>query len=77
MILTTSDLGCDTMCLSCGCHLPTNTHSDPRHFTLADLKAAADAAGITPVEATNNIVDTVVDILADPKPSDGDRDKEL
>lgn len=77
MIRMTSNLERDDMCLSCGCHLPTNTHSDPRHFTLTDLKAAADAAGISPVEATNNIVDTVSDILADPTHSDGERDKEL
>lgn len=56
------------MCLSCGCHMPNNTHSDPRHFTLAELKAAANAAGITPVEAANNIVETVADLVADPTP---------
>jgi hypothetical protein len=44
---------------------------------LADLKAAADAAGISPVEATNNIVDTVGDLVADPTPPDGDSEKEL
>lgn len=70
MILTTSDLGCDTMCLSCGCHMPNNAHSDPRHFTLEDLRAAADAAGITPVEAANNITDTVADVVASPGPTD-------
>lgn len=57
------------MCLSCGCHLPTNSHSDSRHITLADLVNAAEAAGISPVEATNNISDTVADILVS-KPSD-------
>lgn len=57
------------MCLSCGCHLPTNAHGDPRHITVGDLKAAADAAGITPTEAANNIVDTVADMIIG-KPSD-------
>lgn len=57
------------MCLSCGCHLPTNSHSDPRHFTLADLVDAAEAAGITPVEVANNISDTVADMIVG-KPSD-------
>lgn len=57
------------MCLSCGCHLPTNEHHDPRHFTVTDLKAAADAAGISPVEAANNIADTVADMIVD-SPSD-------
>lgn len=57
------------MCLSCGCRLPNAAHDDSRHFTLADLKAAADAADITPVQAANNIVDTVADVVAG-SPSD-------
>lgn len=48
--------------------MPNASHSDSRHFTLGDLKAAASAAGITPVEAANNIVDTVADVIADPTP---------
>lgn len=52
------------MCLSCGCHKPNEDHHDPRHITLSDLQSAADAEGISAVEAANNIVDTVADILS-------------
>jgi hypothetical protein len=49
--------------LSCGCHQPLNDHGKDGNITLPDLQAAAEAAGISPVEAANNIVDTVADIL--------------
>jgi hypothetical protein len=52
------------MCLSCGCHKPEAGHGDDRHVTLSDLQAAADAAGISVVDAVNNIVDTVADVLS-------------
>lgn len=47
------------ICLSCGCHLPPDDHDDPRSITIAVLQAAADAAGITAVEAARNIHDCV------------------
>jgi hypothetical protein len=47
------------MCLSCSCHRPVDTHQDDRHITLDDLKAAADAAGITPLQAAQNILNEV------------------
>ena len=56
------------MCLSCGCGEPPSSHGDPRHVTLADLSAAADAAGITLDQAVQNIVATVAG-LCDPAPA--------
>jgi hypothetical protein len=46
---------------------PPNSHNDPRHITLADLSAAADAAGITLDQAVQNIVATVASLCA-PEP---------
>lgn len=43
------------MCLSCGCGEPNNDHGDPRHITQEDLAKAAEAAGITPEKAAENI----------------------
>ncbi len=47
------------MCLSCGCGEPNADHGDPRHITMSHLEAAAEAAGITPEEAADNIQRTV------------------
>lgn len=44
--------------------MPNNEHSDERHFTLRDLLNAAKAADIDPLQAVDNIVDTVSDVLA-------------
>ena len=43
------------MCLSCGCGEPDADHGDPRHITMAMLRAAAEAAEISPEEAASNI----------------------
>jgi hypothetical protein len=43
------------MCLSCGCDIPFATHQDPRNITLEQLEAAADAVGISPLDAASNI----------------------
>lgn len=43
------------MCVSCGCDEPESDHGDPRHITLAQLEEAAQAAGITPQQAAENI----------------------
>lgn len=56
------------MCLSCGCDESPNSHGDPRHITLADLSAAADAAGITLDQAVQNIVATAASLCA-PEPA--------
>jgi NTP pyrophosphohydrolases including oxidative damage repair enzymes len=42
-------------CLTCGCGLPADEHDDHRHITIDDLRAAADAAGITVEEAAANL----------------------
>lgn len=47
------------MCLTCGCHRPTATHNDQRNITIDDLEAAAAAAGITPPEAVENVIETL------------------
>jgi len=46
------------MCLSCGCGEPDADHGDPRHITMAMLRAAAEAAEISPEEAASNIAAT-------------------
>jgi hypothetical protein len=56
------------ICCSCGCSEPVNSHNDERSITLADISAAADAAGITLDQAVQNIVATVVG-LCDPAPA--------
>ena len=43
------------MCMSCGCGQPNNDHGDQRHITQNDLNNAAQAAGITPDQAAQNI----------------------
>ena len=56
------------ICLSCGCNEPDNSHGDPAPITLADLQAAADAAGITLAQAAENILATVYTAVPDPDP---------
>jgi hypothetical protein len=43
------------MCASCGCGIPNDTHGDDRHLTMDQLKAAAEAAGITVEEVVRNL----------------------
>ncbi|HZD17178.1 MAG TPA: hypothetical protein VE669_03450 [Actinomycetota bacterium] len=43
------------MCLSCGCGKPHDDHGDPDHITYADLKGAAEAAGISVERAAENV----------------------
>lgn len=50
------------MCLTCGCHHPIDDHGDPRHITLGDLVAAAQAAGITVKQAAKNLKDTTKEV---------------
>ncbi len=47
------------MCLSCGCGCPSDPHGDERNIVLAQLAAAAGAAGITPMQAAANLLATV------------------
>lgn len=46
------------MCLTCGCGEPNADHGDPRHITMDDLQAAADAAEISTDEAASNLLET-------------------
>lgn len=43
------------MCLSCGCNKPNDDMGDERSITMNTLREAAEAAGITPEEAAQNI----------------------
>jgi hypothetical protein len=54
------------LCLTCGCGLPNSSHHDPRHFILPELVAAAQAAGISPEEAADNVPRTLRSALGDP-----------
>jgi hypothetical protein len=47
------------MCLTCGCGILEDDHGDERHIKYSDLKAAADAAGVSVEEAVNNFNQTV------------------
>lgn len=44
------------MCLSCGCGSPNDKHGDERHITQDDLQQAAEAAGVSPQQAAQNIM---------------------
>jgi hypothetical protein len=46
------------MCMSCGCRQPNDDHGDARHLTMQDLRAAAQADGISVEEVINNIEET-------------------
>ena len=43
------------MCLSCGCHEPYESHSDPANITMDDIKEAASAAGISVQDVAENL----------------------
>jgi hypothetical protein len=45
------------MCMTCGCGEPMNRHGDDANITYNQLQAAADAAGIDPEKAADNIHD--------------------
>lgn len=44
-----------TMCVSCGCGEPNADHGDARNITINDVRAAAEAAGISPSQVAKNI----------------------
>lgn len=50
------------VCLSCGCGEPNDTRGDSRHIIYDQLKAAAEAAMITPQEAAENILDSLANV---------------
>lgn len=43
------------MCLSCGCGEPNNDHGDASNITMRDVENAASAAGISPMQAAQNV----------------------
>lgn len=45
------------MCMTCGCGEPINRHGDDANITYDQLQAAANAAGIDPEKAADNIHD--------------------
>jgi hypothetical protein len=47
------------MCLDCGCGEPNERHGDERHIVLDDVRAAAEASGISVEEAARNISEGV------------------
>lgn len=63
------------MCLSCGCGNWSDNHSQGAPITVADLQAAADAAGISLVRAAANILQSLTGTLEDGEPEpDGPED---
>ena len=57
--------GAPLMCLSCGCHLPNTDHGDPAHITLARLMDAGKAAGIDAMQAAENIIETMDELVGE------------
>lgn len=47
------------MCASCGCGKPNDQHGDNRHITLDQVKQAAKASEISPMEVAQNLMDSV------------------
>ncbi|GHO42745.1 hypothetical protein [Ktedonospora formicarum] len=45
------------MCVSCGCGKVNDNHGDSRNITQTDINSAAQAAGITPQEAAQNLME--------------------
>ncbi len=45
------------MCMTCGCGEPMNRHGNDANITYDQLEAAANAAGIDPEKAADNLHD--------------------
>lgn len=45
------------MCANCGCGIPEDNHGDDRNINWSQVVASAEAAGISPTEAANNIAE--------------------
>ncbi len=43
------------MCLDCSCGKANDDHQDSRHIILDDLRAAAEASGVSTIEAARRI----------------------
>jgi hypothetical protein len=49
------------MCVSCGCGQYQDNHGDQRHITMNDIKAAAEAAGISAEDVAENIDEAIAE----------------
>jgi hypothetical protein len=45
------------MCANCGCGSPEDKHGDERNITWSEIIASAEASGVTPRQAAENIND--------------------
>ena len=45
------------MCATCGCGRPEDKHGDERNITWSQVVAAAEAGGVTPSQAAQNVND--------------------
>ena len=43
------------MCANCGCGIPEDAHGDDRNILWSEIVASAEAAGVSPSEAAQNI----------------------
>jgi hypothetical protein len=43
------------MCANCGCQIPEDRHGDDRNITWSDIQAAAEANGMAPEQAVENM----------------------
>ena len=44
------------MCANCGCGIPEDRHGDERNILWSEVVASADANGLSPADAIQNIV---------------------
>jgi hypothetical protein len=44
------------MCANCGCGIPEDRHGDERNILWSEIAASAEANGISPADAVQNIV---------------------
>jgi hypothetical protein len=47
----------NAMCANCGCGSPEDKHGDERNITWSEVAASAEASGLTPKQAVQNIID--------------------
>lgn len=46
------------MCASCGCGIPDDKHGDDRNITWNEIQQAAEAGGVSPQQAAQNMQST-------------------
>jgi hypothetical protein len=47
----------ETMCANCGCGIPEDKHGDDRNIAWSEIVASAEANGLSPADAAQNIQD--------------------